>query len=172
MSEENLDGSTDELLERVLAELSTVRPRPGLEERILSKMRLHQWRRRWVWLNLAFVAPLAATFILVVILPTSIEPPVDLRSAEPVRIQTDSNTGLKTLALARERPVQRTIQTPVKKRPRPQAAPGPLMESAAPEEVKKPSMLSDLQIDDWGPSELSVARLADSSAPLNDQGEP
>lgn len=163
MSEENLDGSTDELLERVLAELSTVRPRPGLEERILSKMRLHQWRRRWVWLNLAFVAPLAATFILVVILPTSIEPPVDLRPAEPVRIQTDSNPGLKTLALARERPVQRTIQTPVKKRPRPQAAP---------EEVKKPSMLSDLQIDDWGPSELSVARLADSSAPLNDQGEP
>lgn len=172
MSEENLDGFPNELLERVLAEFSSVRPKPGLEERILSKVRLHQRRRRWVWLNLAFVAPLAATFILVFILRTSIEPPVDLKPAEPVRIQTDSNIGLKNLALSRERPVKRTIQTPVKKRPHPRAAPGPLMESAAPEEVKKPSLLSDLQIDDWGPSELSVARLADSSAPFNDQGEP
>lgn len=172
MPDEKLDGSPDELLERVLAELSSVRPKPGLEERILSKVRLHQRRRRWVWLNLAFVAPLAASFILVFIPPASIEPPVDLKPADPVTIQIDSNTGSKNLAFSQEGPVQRTIETLVKKRPRPQAASRPLVESAAPEEVKKPSLLSDLQIDDWGPSELSVATLADSSAPLNDQGEP
>ena len=134
MADQYEDRKLDELLDSALSEYSAVEPRPGLETRILARVRDSAepswwWRVRWV------VAGVVATAVAVLALSVlSLRParrlqPVQVHEEPPATVQPQPDskvTTAKTAPIRRERPQHRAKpQQELAQRDRPSVFPTP-----------------------------------------------
>jgi hypothetical protein len=136
MTEHEKDRNLDQLLDSLLDSYSDVKPRPGLETRVIANLRDQAgrrkfWQWRWAWIGVGSVtAAVAAMMLIIVLWERPVEPPrppvahvdqpsVD-RSAPAV---TQAHHGLKKAKPARH---QELVQTATDTRPDRFPTPTPL----------------------------------------------
>ena len=80
MAEQEKDKNLDQIFDSLLASYSDVEPRPGLETRVVAKLRDHAgrnngWNWTWTWIWPGAVATAVGALIFIVGLERTVEPP-------------------------------------------------------------------------------------------------
>ncbi len=80
MAEQEKDKNLDQLLDSLLSSYSDVGPRPGLETRVIAKLRDHagrsnSWNWNWTWIWSGTAATALAALVFIIGLESPVEPP-------------------------------------------------------------------------------------------------
>lgn len=80
MAEQEKDKNLDQLLDSLLSSYSDVDPRPGLETRVIAKLRDHagrsdSWNWNWTWIWSGTAATALAALVFIIGLESPVEPP-------------------------------------------------------------------------------------------------
>ena len=80
MAEQEKDKNLDQIFDSLLASYSDVEPRPGLETRVVAKLRDHAgrnngWNWTWTWIWPGAAAAAVAVLVFIIGLERPVEPP-------------------------------------------------------------------------------------------------